>query len=387
MAVYKQPKSKNWWYKFTWNGEAIRESTKQTNKRVAEQMEATHKTALAKGEVGIRDKKPAPTFSALCEQFLNWTGIQKSERTSTVRFYGDMVRSLLNYEPFRNLRIDKIDRNAVDSFVEWRRGCKRKVVLRRSDGTTECRDTQKPLSIACINRELATLRRILNLAHEEWGLLVSIPPKIRLLPGEKNRERVLSQPEEDLYLALAPDPLHDFAVVCLDTGMRPGEIQRIRWENTHFEPADKALYGYIHNPEGGPKKRRRNLPMTVRVREVLLARHANAGSPQEGWAFPGSTSEGFVSYWNLNSQHDRTLKRLGAVAPFCLYDLRHTALTRYGESGSDIFSIRTIAGHTDLKTTGRYVHPTPEHIERAVTQLEGYNSKKVAESMKAAKLQ
>jgi hypothetical protein len=55
MAVYRQPKSKYWWYKFTWNGKLIRESTKQTNKRVAEQMEAAHRTALAKGEVGIRD--------------------------------------------------------------------------------------------------------------------------------------------------------------------------------------------------------------------------------------------------------------------------------------------------------------------------------------------
>jgi hypothetical protein len=33
MAVYKQIGSKNWWYKFTWNGQQIRESTKQTNKR------------------------------------------------------------------------------------------------------------------------------------------------------------------------------------------------------------------------------------------------------------------------------------------------------------------------------------------------------------------
>ena len=35
MGVYKQPKSKYWWYKFNWNGEPIRETTKQTNKRVA----------------------------------------------------------------------------------------------------------------------------------------------------------------------------------------------------------------------------------------------------------------------------------------------------------------------------------------------------------------
>jgi hypothetical protein len=67
MAVYKQPKSKNWWYKFTWNWEAIRESTKQTNKRVAEQMEAGHRTSLAKGQVGIRDKKPVPTLRDFAE--------------------------------------------------------------------------------------------------------------------------------------------------------------------------------------------------------------------------------------------------------------------------------------------------------------------------------
>ena len=60
MAVYKR--NRVWWYKFTWKGEAIRETTKQTNKRVAEQIEATHKTSLAKGEVGIRDRVTVPTL-------------------------------------------------------------------------------------------------------------------------------------------------------------------------------------------------------------------------------------------------------------------------------------------------------------------------------------
>ncbi len=60
MAVYKR--GNVWWYKFTWNGEQIRESTKQSNKRVAEQIESAHKTSLAKGEVGIRDRVPVPTL-------------------------------------------------------------------------------------------------------------------------------------------------------------------------------------------------------------------------------------------------------------------------------------------------------------------------------------
>ncbi len=60
MAVYKR--GNVWWYKFTWNGEPIRESTKLSNKRSAEKMEAAHKTRLAMGEVGIRERQPAPTL-------------------------------------------------------------------------------------------------------------------------------------------------------------------------------------------------------------------------------------------------------------------------------------------------------------------------------------
>jgi hypothetical protein len=62
-----QTERQKWWYKFHWNGEPIRESTKQTNKRVAEQMEAAHKTSLAKREVGIHDKKPVPTLAQFAD--------------------------------------------------------------------------------------------------------------------------------------------------------------------------------------------------------------------------------------------------------------------------------------------------------------------------------
>jgi hypothetical protein len=49
--IYKR--GKTYWYKFMWNGNSVRESTKQGNDKVARQMEAAHKTSLAKGEVGI----------------------------------------------------------------------------------------------------------------------------------------------------------------------------------------------------------------------------------------------------------------------------------------------------------------------------------------------
>ena len=67
MAVYKR--GRIWWYKFNWYGELIRESTKQSNKRVAEQIEAARKTSLAKGEVGIKEKPPSPTLAEFAPRF------------------------------------------------------------------------------------------------------------------------------------------------------------------------------------------------------------------------------------------------------------------------------------------------------------------------------
>ena len=102
MAVYKQKDSKNWWYKFTWNGEPIRESTKQTNKRVAEQMEATHKASPARGEVGIREKEPVPTLRDFAEdQFLPFVRSISAAKPNTIRFYENSAANLKAY----NLRL------------------------------------------------------------------------------------------------------------------------------------------------------------------------------------------------------------------------------------------------------------------------------------------
>jgi hypothetical protein len=64
MSIYKR--GKVYWYKFMWQGELVRESTKQGNDKVARTMESAHRTKLALGEVGIREKKTAPTLKSFC---------------------------------------------------------------------------------------------------------------------------------------------------------------------------------------------------------------------------------------------------------------------------------------------------------------------------------
>jgi len=45
-------------------------------------------------------------------------------------------------------------------------------------------------------------------------------------------------------------------------------------------------------------------------------------------------------------------------------------LTRLGESGVDAFTIMRIAGHNSVVVSQRFVHPTPEAIERAFERLQ-----------------
>ncbi len=49
---------------------------------------------------------------------------------------------------------------------------------------------------------------------------------------------------------------------------------------------------------------------------------------------------------------------------FVLHSLRHTMLTRLGESGVDAFTIMRIAGHSSIVVSQRYIHPTPEALAK-----------------------
>ncbi len=93
MAVYKR--GRVWWYKFTWNGVPIRESTKQANKKVAGQIEAAHRVRLANGEAGIHDRIPVPTLQEFAERdFLPFIDRLKTSRLRIARA-GRSSRSLV----------------------------------------------------------------------------------------------------------------------------------------------------------------------------------------------------------------------------------------------------------------------------------------------------
>ena len=202
---------------------------------------------------------------------------------------------------------------------------------------------------------------------EEWGLVESAPT-LALLPGERHRERVVSQKEEALYLAAASPLMADVATVLADSGLRPDECYRLRWEDVTWVNGRNGSFLVTH---GKTAAARRVMPMTPRARAVLEARWEAAGRPEEGWVWPAPTQSGHINHASLKKQHTRALT-LAKLRPFVLYDLRHTFLTRLGESGCDAWTLARIAGHSSIGISSRYVHPSEDAVLTALSRLGGH---------------
>jgi integrase len=103
---------------------------------------------------------------------------------------------------------------------------------------------------------------------------------------------------------------------------------------------------------------------------MLGARCSNINSL---WVFPGESDSSFLAT-SLNHQHSKVRDLLGLPKDFVIHSLRHTMLTRLGEAGVDAFTIMKIAGHSSITISQRYVHPSPETLERAFERLELLNA-------------
>lgn len=100
-------------------------------------------------------------------------------------------------------------------------------------------------------------------------------------------------------------------------------------------------------------------------------------SSQRDWVFSENGSRPMLntSFEHIHRALRQTLK---LPSGFVLHSLRHTYGTRLGEAGAEAFTIMRLMGHSSVTISQRYVHPTPEALERAVGRLEVLNREAVA---------
>jgi integrase len=291
---------------------------------------------------------------------------------------------LKEFSPLARCKLDAISPSAITDFIE----------VLRSD----------KLQISSINRVLEVLRRMLRLSLE-WGKTERVPPKVQMIPGENERDRVLTDDEESRYLTAATkvganieeayrralgglrarkgevpiepeDPylLRDVTTILIDCALRPEECFRLRWPNVRD--------GAVHVPFGKTQNARRSVPLTPRTTTLLEMRRSAHGVE---WVFPASTRSGHIEKSTLKKQHAKAIK-LAKIEPFTLYTLRHTCLTRWA-AHMDPYTLAYLAGHSDFSTTKRYVHPQAETVRAAMERVRGakggHSDEKAAEAPSA----
>ena len=349
MSVYRR--GKVYWYEFTFRGQRIRESTGLGNRTAAIHAEAIHKAELAEGRAGIVRRGPSRKFEDFVNNdFLPWSEKQHQSHPRTHLRYKVSCNRLI--ESFGNLTLDRITTGHVERFK-----------LERSEEVTP----------AGTNRDLAALRSMLNYAMRK-GLINRNPVHgVKLLPEGPGAMRVVSQEEQRKYLAKANQLLRDVATVILETGMRPEEVFTIRKENVHLTD------GYVFVPTGKTRFARRNIPLTDRVKAVLKRRVRAAKGP---YVFPCryDLSKPLTS---VKKAHAEALEKAEIEHPFRIYDLRHTFGSRSAMAGVDLPTLKELMGHSDIATTMRYIHPTPEHKQEALKKLERFNVEQVFKEQEA----
>jgi integrase len=184
-----------------------------------------------------------------------------------------------------------------------------------------------------------------------------------------------SAEEEARYLAAAPEPLASIATILTDSGMRPEECFRLRWESVTWA---NGRHGTILVTHGKTAAARRVLPMTPGVGHILETHWEAAGKPLEGWVWPVPTRSGHVEPSSIRKHHAKTfdaiasqsaIDRLKPLRPFVLYTLRHTFLTRLGASGCDVWTLARVAGHSTIGISVRYVHPSDDAVLDAIARI------------------
>jgi len=121
MRVFKRPRSPYYYFDFDLGGTTHVKSTRLKSERQALDYAAAYRLKLIKRQVGIvEEEKPrVPTFQEFQAPFDAWIDAQHAGKPGTIKFYKSNYRKLLEFEPMRDLPLDRIDEAVIERFKFW----------------------------------------------------------------------------------------------------------------------------------------------------------------------------------------------------------------------------------------------------------------------------
>jgi len=281
----------------------------------------------------------------------------QGQLTTLKEYFGHRRVRSLAYGDIRTFRAERLNTPTRGDVARHERELK-------NDPKAELRSTR---AIASVNRELALLRRMLNVAQRE-GWIVKNPfgvgESLISLADERKRERIITKDEERLLLAACDAPkckhLRAIIICALDTGMRQGEMLKLRWRDVDFVNSIITVAAF-----NTKTMRERTLSMTVRLLRELEGLYEQSPKHPEGLVFgiSDNVKHGFES-----------VRRAAGIENLRFHDLRHTAATRLVGAHIPLSEVGRVLGHTQANTTYRYVNANVETARRAAAALDTFNA-------------
>ncbi len=207
-----------------------------------------------------------------------------------------------------------------------------------------------------VRNVLELIRRIINFGvkkHLVEPLRFKIEmPKVDNITTEKlnpdQLQRLLQALDEEENIQAA-----NFMRMALYTGMRKGELCRLRWDEVDFHRG----FITIRHPKGGKSQA---IPLNDQARAVLEG-HPREDSP---YVFPGKNGGQRTDF---KRPIQRIRDRAGLPADFRpLHGLRHVYASLLASSGQvDMYTLQRLLTHKSPLMTQRYAHLGDDTLKRA----------------------
>ena len=302
-------------------GQRLCESTYTDSLEEAEKYLANRIESLR--QVAMYGARPKRTFREAATKFLVENQHKRSIYDDTVR-----LKDLDKY--IGDLYIDNIHMSALQPFIE----------AKKNDGR----------KMQTINHGLKVVRRILNLAANEWvnnsGLTwLGNAPKIRLLPtNDIRRPYPLNWEEQERLFKELPYHLRQMALFAVNTGCRDQEICSLGWRWEIKIPELNTSVFIIPGTEVKNGEDR-----LVVLNKTALSVINEARGQHSGRVF---TYNGRPITRMLNSAWKRARKNVGLMVR--VHDLKHTFGRRLRAAGVSFEDRQDLLGHKSGRITTHY---------------------------------
>lgn len=224
--------------------------------------------------------------------------------------------------------------------------------IRPRDVTAFVREALEKYAPATVNLDVNVLVDVFNSAIRE-ELVETNPAMHAERPKVPRRNWRILQPNEVAIVARAftDDTPRTLFLTLVLTGIRRFEALALRWGDVDL------LEGTLRVRDSKSEDGIRSIALSPRLAEAL-AEHWQR-SPYQGNAehvFVGDSGNPY-SATRFAREFKAALKAAGVDGNVrAFHDLRHTAITNDAASGSNPIAVMTKAGHSDMKTTRRYMH-------------------------------